>query len=121
MLNEGVDVPDVNLIVFLRVTHSRRIFVQQLGRGLRVAKGKDSLRVLDFVTDIRRVAAALNLRRELEQKGKEFVRLKELESKIQFSDETTGSFLDMWIQDAADLETSADEVTLQFPDSYGLH
>ncbi len=121
VLNEGVDVPDVNLIAFLRVTHSRRIFVQQLGRGLRVVKGKDSLRVLDFVTDIRRVAAALNLRRELEQKGKEYVRLNELESRIQFSDETTGSFLDMWIQDAADLETSADEVTLQFPDSYGLH
>ena len=31
ILNEGIDVPDVNMIVFLRVTHSRRIFVQQLG------------------------------------------------------------------------------------------
>ena len=121
VLNEGVDVPDVNLIAFLRVTHSRRIFVQQLGRGLRPAKGKVALRVLDFVTDIRRVAAALNLRRELEQKEKEYVRLNELESKIQFSNETTGSFLDIWIQDAADRETSADEVTLQFPDSYGIH
>ena len=33
IFNEGVDVPDVNILCFLRVTHSRRIFVQQLGRG----------------------------------------------------------------------------------------
>ncbi|MBC7077076.1 MAG: DEAD/DEAH box helicase family protein, partial [Synergistales bacterium] len=33
VLNEGIDVPDVNILVFLRATHSRRIFVQQLGRG----------------------------------------------------------------------------------------
>jgi superfamily II DNA or RNA helicase len=35
LFNEGVDVPDVDMIVFMRSTHSRRIFVQQLGRGLR--------------------------------------------------------------------------------------
>ena len=121
VLNEGVDVPDVNLIAFLRVTHSRRIFVQQLGRGLRLAQGKDALRVLDFVTDIRRVAAALQLRRELENRDKEFLELREEGSKIQFSNETTGSFLDMWIEDAANLEGAADDVTLQFPDSYGIH
>ena len=40
LLNEGVDVPDVNIICFLRVTHSRRIFVQQLGRGLRLREGQ---------------------------------------------------------------------------------
>ena len=59
ILNEGVDVPDVNIIVFQRVTHSRRIFVQQLGRGLRLAPGKDKVIVLDFVSDIRRFAAGL--------------------------------------------------------------
>ena len=64
ILNEGIDVPDVNMIVFLRVTHSRRIFVQQLGRGLRLSPGKTSVRVLDFVSDIRRLAAALDLNRE---------------------------------------------------------
>jgi superfamily II DNA or RNA helicase len=58
VLNEGVDVPDVNLVVFQRVTHSRRIFVQQLGRGLRLADGKDKVVVLDFVNDIRRFAEA---------------------------------------------------------------
>src|SRR5699024_4695006 len=47
ILNEGVDVPDLNIIVFARVTHSRRIFVQQLGRGLRLRPGKAQVEVLD--------------------------------------------------------------------------
>lgn len=121
VLNEGVDVPDVNVIAFLRVTHSRRIFVQQLGRGLRVAEGKTALKVLDFVTDIRRVAAALSLKRDLESREKEVLHLNAEESAIQFNDMTAGSFLEHWIQDAASLETAADEVTLQFPDNYGIH
>ena len=41
VLNEGVDVPDVNIVCFARVTHSRRIFVQQIGRGLRISHGKE--------------------------------------------------------------------------------
>ncbi len=65
IFNEGLDVPDVNIICFLRVTHSRRIFVQQLGRGLRLHEGKERVLVLDFATDIRRVAAALDLKRKL--------------------------------------------------------
>jgi superfamily II DNA or RNA helicase len=65
IFNEGVDVPDVNIICFARVTHSRRIFVQQLGRGLRLREGKDRVVVLDFVTDIRRIAAALDIKRSL--------------------------------------------------------
>lgn len=124
VFNEGVDVPDVNLIAFLRVTHSRRIFVQQLGRGLRLREGKESLKVLDFVTDVRRVAAGLDLRRSLSAiRGGD---IEELAlplpggSEISFSDETAGSLLDYWIRDAADLETSAEEVRLQFPTASGL-
>lgn len=49
IFNEGIDVPDVNILVFQRVTHSRRIFIQQLGRGLRISEGKDKVIVLDFV------------------------------------------------------------------------
>ena len=56
VMNEGIDIPDVNILVFLRATHSRRIFVQQLGRGLRLSEGKDKVIVLDFVSDIRRMA-----------------------------------------------------------------
>jgi len=49
LFNEGIDIPDANLVVFLRTTYSPTIFFQQLGRGLRKAKGKAYLRVLDFV------------------------------------------------------------------------
>ncbi|MFJ9583835.1 DEAD/DEAH box helicase family protein [Streptomyces acidicola] len=119
VFNEGVDVPDVNLIAFLRVTHSRRIFVQQLGRGLRLSPGKKGLKVLDFVTDIRRAAAALNLRRTLEAEEAEHLQLPRT-SRIEFQDETVGTLMDMWIQDAADLETAADEVRLQFPLPRGI-
>ena len=49
MLNEGVDIPEIDTILFLRPTESLTIFIQQLGRGLRLADGKNALTVLDFV------------------------------------------------------------------------
>jgi superfamily II DNA or RNA helicase len=49
VLSEGVDVPEINLVLFLRPTESLTVFLQQLGRGLRHAPGKDCLTVLDFV------------------------------------------------------------------------
>lgn len=64
MFNEGVDIPDARLIVFLRTTQSPTIFEQQLGRGLRKSKNKDEVTVLDFVANIDRIA----LIRELEKK-----------------------------------------------------
>jgi ERCC4-related helicase len=50
----GVDVPDVDFIVFLRVKHSKVYFLQHLGRSLRYKEGK-ALLVHDFVADIRRI------------------------------------------------------------------
>jgi hypothetical protein len=47
--NEGVDIPEINTVLFLRPTESLTIFLQQLGRGLRLAEHKDYLTVLDFV------------------------------------------------------------------------
>lgn len=47
--NEGVDIPEVNTILFLRPTESLTIFLQQLGRGLRLSGGKECLTVLDFI------------------------------------------------------------------------
>ena len=47
--NEGVDIPDVNTILFLRPTESLTVFLQQLGRGLRLTKDKECLTVLDFI------------------------------------------------------------------------
>nr|WP_295974819.1 DEAD/DEAH box helicase [uncultured Bacillus sp.] len=49
LYNEGIDIPAVNTILFLRPTESLTVFLQQLGRGLRLADGKECLTVLDFV------------------------------------------------------------------------
>ena len=49
LYNEGVDIPDANTLLLLRPTQSPVVFAQQLGRGLRLAPGKDSCLVLDFV------------------------------------------------------------------------
>lgn len=49
LYNEGIDIPEVNTILFLRPTESLTVFLQQLGRGLRFAENKDCLTVLDFV------------------------------------------------------------------------
>ena len=49
IFNEGVDIPKVNEIVLLRPTQSVIVYIQQLGRGLRKAEGKEFLTVLDFI------------------------------------------------------------------------
>lgn len=49
LFNEGVDVPAVDTVLFLRPTESATVFLQQLGRGLRIADDKDCLTVLDFI------------------------------------------------------------------------
>lgn len=54
-LNEGVNIPDAELIVFLRCTDSKNIFLQQLGRGLRKTPQKGRVIVLDFVANAHRV------------------------------------------------------------------
>ncbi len=47
--NEGVDIPEINTVLFLRPTESITVFLQQLGRGLRISDNKDCLTVLDFI------------------------------------------------------------------------
>ena len=54
LFNEGVDIPCVDLVMFLRPTESMTVFVQQLGRGLRLHEGKERLIVLDFIGNYRR-------------------------------------------------------------------
>ena len=49
MFNEGVDIPEVDTILFLRPTESLTVFLQQFGRGLRKAEGKEFVTILDFV------------------------------------------------------------------------
>ncbi|MDO5558300.1 MAG: DUF3427 domain-containing protein [Oscillospiraceae bacterium] len=49
LYNEGVDIPEINTVLFLRPTESLTVFLQQLGRGLRLSEGKECLTVLDFI------------------------------------------------------------------------
>ncbi len=53
IFNEGVDIPEIDTVLFLRPTESLTVFLQQLGRGLRLAEDKDCLTVLDFVGNSR--------------------------------------------------------------------
>ena len=114
VFNEGVDVPDVSIIAFLRVTHSRRIFVQQIGRGLRLSQNKERLEVLDFVTDVRRLKELLELRSAYD--GEIEVLRKAPSSKIEFNNEADGKLIEHWLRDVADLDTEADDVRLNYPD-----
>ncbi len=65
--NEGIDIPDTELLVFLRSTNSERIFLQQLGRGLRPVEGKEKVTVLDFVANIDRIKQVTKLTEEIER------------------------------------------------------
>lgn len=53
MFNEGVDIPDVSCLLFLRPTESKTIFIQHMGRGLRVAPKKENVLILDFIGNYR--------------------------------------------------------------------
>lgn len=53
VFNEGVDIPEIDTVLFLRPTESLTIFIQQLGRGLRLTDDKEVLTVLDFVGNAR--------------------------------------------------------------------
>src|SRR5205823_19187 len=54
LFNEGMDFPNVRVLLFLRPTESKTVFIQQLGRGLRWCSGKDRVRILDFIGNYRR-------------------------------------------------------------------
>lgn len=113
LLNEGIDVPDVDIIVFMRATHSRRIFVQQLGRGLRLSGKKDKVIVLDFVTDLRRIAEVVLLDRASTGQNVEHLLLRG--RGVSFSDQSVGSFLHEWILDQADLMLREGDPLLELP------
>ncbi|MGQ3230232.1 MAG: DEAD/DEAH box helicase family protein [Blastomonas fulva] len=112
LFNEGVDVPDVDLVVFMRATHSRRIFVQQLGRGLRLSPGKDKVIVLDFVTDLRRMAEVIQLEKAA---SGPIERLPLGHNLISFRDASAGSLMLEWMKDQADLILREGDAQLELP------
>ena len=115
MLNEGIDVPEVNIVCFARVTHSRRIFLQQLGRGLRISDGKKVVKVLDFVADIRRIAAGIELNHEAARRRAEETVSYPDGSIVKFSDDVT-PFFDQYLADMADIGNLDDSARLNFPE-----
>lgn len=120
IFNEGIDVPDVNILVFQRVTHSRRIFIQQLGRGLRISEGKDKVIVLDFVSDIRRFAAGIALKDAVTPHDTQPIRI-DIPNKVTFmkvggEDPKSESFLRQWLDDVVAIEDSDEDASvLRFP------
>ncbi|MFA6158160.1 MAG: DEAD/DEAH box helicase family protein [Candidatus Paceibacterota bacterium] len=65
MFNEALDIPQANIIVFLRSTDSPTIFLQQLGRGLRPHEDKEKVVVLDFVGNCERISVVYDLWQEV--------------------------------------------------------
>lgn len=117
VLNEGIDVPDVNLVVFLRSTHSRRIFVQQLGRGLRIAKDKDTVVVADFVTDIRRIAEVMDMDQKARRPQSEYCVLQFDSGLVKFEGGDSLPFVVKWLEDVADVADADESSELKFPEA----
>jgi len=114
MLNEGIDVPEVNIVVFARVTHSRRIFLQQLGRGLRLSENKTHVKVLDFVADVRRLAAGVEINSNATTyKNKEEVNYPDGEI-VKFS-KYSQDFFEEYLSDMASISDLDEDAHLLFP------
>ena len=114
MLNEGIDVPEVNIVCFARVTHSRRIFLQQLGRGLRLTEEKNRVKVLDFVADIKRIAQGLEMNREAAKIRQEETIYYPQGKIVNFSSDVT-AFFDQYLEDMGDISNLDDNSRLEFP------
>lgn len=81
MFNEGVDIPNVSCLLFLRPTESKTIFTQHMGRGLRVSPKKENVLILDFIGNYRTanlILEGLNIKngirglKKIHRDGKDF-------------------------------------------------
>lgn len=95
IFNEGIDIPHLNLILFLRPTESSTIFIQQLGRGLRKVEGKEFVTVLDFIGNYQKsFIVPLALSGQMNQKAfdKDSLRVAVTH---EFADLPAGSYVDL--------------------------
>ena len=104
------------MLAFMRVTHSRRIFVQQFGRGLRIAPNKDKVIILDFVSDLRRISEVIDLQRSVVG---DVEHLDLVERVVQFREQGAGHFMFEWMLDQADLFNREGEATEREQDIQG--
>lgn len=136
LFNEGLDLPDVDTVLFLRPTESATIFLQQLGRGLRRAPGKAVLTALDFVGhhrkefrfDARYRALTGATRRELERQVERGFPFLPSGSQIVLDEQTQQSVLaniraqvtSRWSQIVAELRSYGDRELASFLDESGI-
>jgi superfamily II DNA or RNA helicase/HKD family nuclease len=136
LFNEGLDLPDVDTVLFLRPTESATIFLQQLGRGLRRTRDKAVLTVLDFVGyhnkqfrwDQKLRALTGSTRRDLERdiekgfpflpSGCQIVLDKQAQSIV--LDNIKGQIANRWAQIVAELRSYGDHDLASFLDQSGL-
>lgn len=83
-----------------------------------MSEGKDKVIVLDFVSDIRRMADMIEMNREGKIKGTENEVLYLQEGFVSFSDTKVEKFVKVWLEDVADLGDSDDETRLTFPEGF---
>lgn len=67
LFNEGIDIPETNILIFMRYTGSQTIWLQQLGRGLRKTANKEYVYVLDFVGSLERLNEVQKLKCSVEK------------------------------------------------------
>ncbi|WP_018249046.1 DEAD/DEAH box helicase family protein [Orenia marismortui] len=118
IFNEGVDIPALDTVLFLRPTESYTIFLQQLGRGLRKDKGsgKESLKVLDFIGNYKRahyIPLLLSGENPLENKKNNFRDIDEFE----YPDDCKVSF-DLQIMDLFKEMATRDPLRKRMEDEY---
>ncbi|HAU1232914.1 TPA: DEAD/DEAH box helicase, partial [Legionella pneumophila] len=66
LFNEGIDIPETNILIFMRYTGSHTVWLQQLGRGLRKTPNKEYVHVLDFVGSLERLTEIHQLIKEVD-------------------------------------------------------
>ena len=98
MFNEGVDIPAVDMVLFLRPTESPVVFLQQLGRGLRKAPGKAYLNVLDFIGNYEKAGRAPFLLSDTEPSAARSASGSISPNDLPFPDDCIVDF-DMWLID----------------------
>ncbi|ANB57775.1 DEAD/DEAH box helicase family protein [Anoxybacillus sp. B7M1] len=95
IFNEGIDIPKLNLLLFLRPTESSTVFIQQLGRGLRKVEGKEFVTILDFIGNYQKsfmvpLALAGNINRKAFDKDSLRIAVTH-----EFADLPAGSYVDL--------------------------
>ena len=90
MFNEGLDISEIDMVMFLRPTESPVVFLQQLGRGLRRSRGKEYLNVLDFIGNYEKAGSAPFLLSERPYSSTEAERM--LQQDFEFPDDCIVDF-----------------------------